>query len=274
MGGLKDWTSAVLLYGTDPTGAPALVAVDADGNIVAVIYGSYAGTLHQIATDAHGRMLSVPYIPEGCFAEGEVVWMDDFRRGLGLWTIGGAGVGTGVWLVADRSLHSGYCAYLQAGQGVAGSAIIEADFASSITILNGVETLVSFDPNVGYFQFGQDYYDGANRKLFAVQHHLDDGELYYCDENGNWTLFDDTVFVDQTYKTLVHYKLVFDYATLKFKHLRVGKSTVDMTGLSGYTAASALGEHMAIQLLIHSLAGVWGTAWVDAVLSTQNEPET
>lgn len=136
----------------------------------------------------------------------------------------------------------------------------------------GLEASFAIGGHVGIIAVGMGLYDGTNFAIFSVRYLPPTDKWQYLDSAGAWVdLFTSMVLYESP--TIFHtLKIVADYENGEYFYIIVNEREQGLSGIAGRT-----GEQVAIpSLVIYSTVinddTNIGTAYLDDVIVTQNEP--
>jgi len=295
--GNPDYTQNVKIIGRDPSGNPVAVAVDADGNIVAVLKGEYQGTLKTLATDEDGRIIAVITDPENIWGvrpvigntelaarlkspvyferNGQVIFIEDFSEGKDRWTLDTIATGGALELIAGKTAIGGYALKVVSGTGTTPEtyALTYLPYPTT-TGKFGIEAHFRPDQYTSALIITIALWTGSWLWQWSIIWYMSDGSIYYLDENGNNV--DTGQDVGAAYgETLFHaMKLVIDLDTGKYTRLYINPTQIDLSNFTGYKTSSSLTPVMALKVGGAGTATDSSDILVDTVIATILEPDT
>lgn len=290
---VEDWTQLIQLMG-QYAGTPTLVAVDAAGNIIAIMKGEYGGALKTLATDAGGRLIAILTDPEDisgvfrqmglaelasrlgypgtCDRRGDLLWFTTFENGLQGALISSDHADSKGYLSTNRALHGAYSVRLDprgaANAYVNWSRVFHWPVAGRL----GVELALSTDTNPLYVTISMFYYDGTDYWL---------GRIRYDPATGNWLIIPSSgvntvilagFYLQQGPSAWHAIKLVIDVDTKEYVRVVIGRNSIDLSAYDLYTAASAAIGQLEIRIQCDASAAMSEAIHIDGVIITQNEP--
>ena len=289
---VPDWTQLIQLMG-QYAGTPTLVAVDAVGNIVAVMKGEYAGTLKSIAVDAAGRVIMIPTDPAdvwgnaismgnaelvarltglgGYDRRGNAIFFDIFDAGLAKGSPVVYGTGAAVEISTASARYGGYSLKLTAGSDSSREAGFQYYLPYPIFSKVGFETSFTVGTNTTYFTIHLNLYDGSTYYSAGVRFDEDNSKVQYLSGAAGWqdlitgvTLYE----LSKAYHTL---KMVIDLASGKYHRVFLDGWSWTAGDLSFYSEASVLGKRFLGHVRHYGAAGTNAVSYIDGVIITQNE---
>ncbi|NVM22454.1 MAG: hypothetical protein HWN68_11820 [Desulfobacterales bacterium] len=293
---LEDFTRAFLLKAHDPENEIITVKADDKGNLVIVAKGAFAGLLKTLATDEDGRILMIPYDPEniwgesvgvgnaelasrlqsarGYYRRGETFLLEDFRRGMGMWT-GDSYLGTGTQsLSTEYSEFGGFAVKLYTGINVSDYCSIAGYIPAPLNTKVGLQANVFSDESVSELhllggRYYQDTFQGFGLRLDPV-----DDKIYYFNSAGGWTDTGETYSYGHYWPNFMPHKVIVDLEINEYLRARIGHKTIDLTGIALRNVEIEATEGFTSEVLIYPVDTENATAYVDAIIVTQNEPAT
>lgn len=211
--------------------------------------------------------------PVTYFRGGQVIWLTDFRNGLGNVQPIATGADAKVALCSDTWHFGGASVLLASGTGLNDHATLMKGFALPDTNVIGLSTLVAFGlGDEDYRHTFTHMVSGVARK-FGVRFYLPDKKLYVLTEGDNWT--DTGVLVPwDPYRYLYHHvKLSVRIDTFGYIGLWYDNNFLD---LSDYTYYTGIGSDLPILYVSfdnYSIQDMITLAYVDSIILTYNERE-
>lgn len=277
----------------DDSGVLTTIVLE-DGKIVSVLQGDDDGTLRTItldsegrlsafvidSTDAWGRMLTIGNAelavrlgsPVHYDRRGEVVFVEDFEHGRGLWTITDSGGGADAALDPTMGLTSGYCAKLTGGTGGAGVTRILMERGIAPTGRMGLEFAFSLGTAAANVRGGFTYQDASGTWSAGARYvqATDDLEIY--NDAGGWTKVDDVGHASLAAMSYNVLKVVIDLATHKYERALYNAQEIDLTAYGYYQVGASTGAVMQTWVTAESRAAQNDVVYVDDIIVTLAEP--
>lgn len=290
---VEDWTQLIQLMG-QYAGTPTLVALDASGNIVAVMKGEYAGDLKTLATDADGRLIAILTDPEdvwGTFRQmglaelaasltpvkrydrrGDVIFVDSFEKGMGSWVGATYGTGAAVNLSSKVALFGGISLSLTTGSDGAQAAKASLQLPYPVESKAGLEYSFTHHPNLVYHYFHFYQRDGATRYEYIVRFDIQNGLLSVRTPGPAWTQFASGVTLDTGQDQFHAAKLVADCVNFKYMRFLFNDTSYDLSAYAPYSVAEVVAAYVQAAIQVDGPAGSNLEAFMDNVIVTVNEP--
>jgi len=269
------------------------MAVDSDGFITAVLKGAYGEALRTIGLDAEGRITAYILDDESQWGDvikvgnaemaarlgspvaydwrGKVVWLTDFRSGLGGMKSSASGVGASVTLDPTHFVSGGYSAKIVGGS----SGTLESYLAASIdvppTARIGLYARWCSDSYFDFLDLLMEITDGTRFYEATLRYDKDAAKLYYLDDEQAFQLLVDQAFItdDSAWHGL---KLVVDIGASTYSRCLAGNSEHDMSELAMRSLTSGASQSLFCGVQIHSHSGNNEYCWVDSMIITVGEP--
>lgn len=204
---------------------------------------------------------------------GNVIWFDDFSKGLAAW-IGADAGGTGgsCVLSPDEPEWPPFSAKLTAGRSANGWARLVKYLAPPVAGRLGIEISVNFKTQFDYFQMFLQFWDGTTTQQGSIFISDTDSKIYYLDADNNrvelGAITSQILDIDY-YNSL---KLVVDFSTTEYVRFLLNRVSYDMSGIELYNWVGGASPQMWLYMIIWSRSGENDYCYVDAVIATQNEP--
>lgn len=292
---VPDWTQLIQLMG-QYDGTPTLVAVDASGNIVAIMKGEYAGALKSIAVDAAGRVIMIPTDPVDVWGNaismgnaelaaifsfvkrydrrGLVVYPDGFDQGLSGWEKVTSGTGAKIEHSTSQAFSPPFSCELTAGSDSERYARISRHLPFPVAGKIGLEFSFTLDPETDHIRASIGWYDGTYVRGWTVNYDLPNTTLSCGGADGQHTDLKTDLSLrvdDEQFHTI---KLVADLEDEEFSRVLCNALSYTPTTAAIGKGADATHAHLVIIIWHYSVAApaVNPNIWVDNVIVTQNEP--
>lgn len=293
---VPDWTQLIQLMG-QYEGTPTLVAVDEDGNIVAIMKGEYAGTLKSIAVDAAGRVIMIPTDPADVWGNaismgnaelaavfsfvkrydrrGMVVFPEGFEGGLSSWVPIESGTGAAVRHSAKQSFSPPYSCELVAGSTGDRYAGLERYLPFPVVGKIGLQASFTLDPETEHVRLILSWYDGTTRRTWAVNYDLPDTSLGCGAGDGQHTILKSDLSLRVSDTQFHTFKFVADLENEAYVRVLCNSLSYTPTGAVISKAADATGPCLVIYIRNYSISSpaTNPNIWVDNIILTQMEPD-
>jgi len=240
------------------------------GIALVVIAGMLFSMTSYDRPDWSPEKIEVSLRPNLLYPSGAQIFQDSFDSPTLKWFIinnTGAvcGLSTATAFNGDGSLK------LQTGTNI-GSYSTASRYLSSITSEKiGADLWVNF-PNFADYEFRLWIftYTGTKRSDFGVKYSASTNKWYYYDSATNWIELSDTTFTmkGNTYR-YNHIKLIVDAKEGKLLRLYVADSSIDLSEVPAWTAASASTAEIVIRLDALPLAANNRSLYVDEFVLTE-----
>ena len=277
----------------DPT-SDNYIAIDADGYIAAVLKATYSGTLKNVACDDQGRIIMIPTDPADVWGNaismgnaelaaclspakrfdrrGNVYYLTSFEEGLGGWQTDSDGTGALVVVSAAEAKSGAYSVKMVGGSSGERFAEIRHTGPLPVSGKIGFECSFRLVSNVDDIDFEISVYDGTNWLKGIIRYDDYYNNLYYWSSTETWGNI--ALGVDLFHGTSCFHtvKLVVDLPNQKYVRVILNEVEYDLSSVSLYKIASDVTPVMYCYVDILSHVVTNGTAYVDDVILTQNEP--
>lgn len=259
-----------VLRGQGPTGLQT-VKVDEDGRLSAFVIDS---------SDAWGRLLGVGNAelavrlgsPVAYDRRGQVVFVENFEHGWGLWSITYQGADYAHALDPTTSMSGGYSFKLTAGNASGAYAGINMIRALAPTGKMGLEFVFSINALLNYVGGRLVIVDGARMYTAEVRYGLATNRLELWNHSGAFESPVATAPVTPgkgRYSTL---KFVIDTATQKYERVLFNDVETDLTAYSYYDDGVVLAKRIEVEITNYGRVGNNDIAYIDDIIVTLAEP--
>lgn len=294
IGPAPDWTNVTWLIG-NYEGTPTLMAVDDEGNMVAVMKGWDGTDLTTLLTDEDGRLIAILTDPEDVWGtyqhmglaelaarlgslvsydrRGNVVWLTDFTHGLQGVTPGVDNVASTVRITPLTSYVGGFSLEFDPRAAASSYGNYRRVLYPLIGGKVGAEFTFSFQPDPVAITFRIQYFDGDYRYP---------GEVTYTVADKDWTVLDDAsddvlvlenAEVQTGYESWHTLKVVIDTVTKKYHRLLIDGDVVDVSDISLLTVADTGLGVIDVKFEVQGSATAHAPGYLDSIIVTQNEPD-
>jgi len=287
-----DWQKAVEFVGKHNSDL-VTIAVDADGNLYAVLQGEYAGTLKTVKLDDEGRISAfvvdsvdawgnllevgnaelaarIVRLPVSYDRRGQVLYWSDFSDGLGAWFFNSSGEGGGS-LRETRALQGGYCPELtltSAGQGDASLGLILPPVPTIARL--GFSGFFALSAPPDYWRMRVRLFQDLVYTTTYVRATSADGKLWICNDAGGETEVG-TWNTRRPGLDVWHYcKLAIDVENAHYIRLLIDGTEIDLSSHACYQATTDL-SYLEIMFRVYDAAGVDATVLFDCPAVTVRE---
>lgn len=269
--GNPDFTKSVKLHGVDENGNLVTVLLDSQGNIQAVLKGSYGGTLIPVALDSQGAIIArLREIPQFS-PKGRVVWYDGFECGIGKWEFDSAPEGGSFTLSTTVVRTGGYAGYIQTAGTSPNTAWINHRFVYPGDTGFGVEFSFTNLAQNSRFSIYLYIHNGDQEYQMELQYRFDDEYLYILNENADYV----QIAGPLTFRRNVEYfhtmKLAVNPANGAYIYALLDDTEVDLTGQNGWNVSSTTYRYIDVTLLLHNTLNVIADSYFDDVIITLDE---
>lgn len=169
---------------------------------------------------------------------GSVIWMDDFRSGIGAITVGSEGTGGFAKLTTDKCYHGGYDLLLSAGSTSVKTAYLYKYFSHISVERIGIEYGVAYIDAFDRIIVGIIRFDGVNAYTARLKIDYANTKLQYYDSAG---LYQDIGSIQPFLsgeKAFNIFKLVVDFTAVEYIRLMYNNTIYKLPGIAFKTAAN------------------------------------
>lgn len=294
--GFPDWTRAVLLTGQDSEGNFVTVQVEPGGQLWMLMKGLdlTTGEIETVglddkgrisafvidSSDAWGQILAVGNAelaarqgsPVSFDRRGQVIEVQNFANGWGIWSGGGVGALNAYALDPTRSVSGGYSVKLTSGQGEDGAAVVGGIVPTLPDTVAGLAARVSINAEAKYIVVEMHYHDGAYYHRVQWRWDVELGKLEVYDEDGNWQTVETDLQFYHNPALFNYIKLVADFDRDYYVRGLFNSIEKDLSAYPVWKEESGLGEALTCKVWVCSLDGYNDIVYVDSVVVTVNEP--
>jgi hypothetical protein len=205
---------------------------------------------------------------------GDVIALEDFSQGGGMYNVGGIGVGEAGYLSCGGALSGGLCLALESGIG-AGSyeEVYRYQYAPVVGGI-GMEIWVSPDALLDHLIPEMIVYDGANQCDYQVRYNHLTGKLSVWDAGGVWRVIGTPGVINIGYGIYTPIKMVVDTGARQYVRVLFGDKAYDASAHGGRVTASAIVACLLARCAVYSVVPGGAIVKVDNWILTQNEPVT
>ena len=202
---------------------------------------------------------------------GSVIWMEDFRSGVGSLTVGSSGTGGFAKITADNAFRGGYDLLLSAGSTVVKNAYFWKYFTHTNIEKIGVEYGVAFIDAFSYIDFSIVRYTGSIAYTARIKLDYADDKIQYYDSAGAWQdidVLDPFLSGDKAFNLV---KLVVDFDAVEYVRLMYNNHIYSLAGIAFQSAASASDQQTFIDFTVFGTGAAAQEVQVSHVIITAGE---
>jgi hypothetical protein len=233
--------------------------------------GKYVNTQFYPLDDL-GELAARLWSPVTYDRRGAVIWMTDFRFGIG--DVGPAATGTGSTVALSASVYEAppFSCVLQSGTASGASASIERRMAVPVSKRVGFAASYRFGANVSQLNHDLWYYDGAALNYSYLLLDCDADVLQVrTAESGLVTLLSPLPDLRTGYY-FSHVKLVADLSTMALVRAVFDDHEYDLAGYTMATTPSTDAPNLRCRIFNQGYSGSAATVNADNLIITANEP--
>jgi len=295
--GAPDHTKITLLKGAAPDGSLVTLAVDASGNILAVLKGEYGGVLKTVQTDVNGLLLAKIYDPDDIFGvagtiglgelaarlgstmnfdrRGQIVWYDDFEAPVLKWNVVTSGIGASATLSTANAFLKSQAVKLVAGSDASCSVMIEKHVSLQAAARIGLECAIGYNVALQPTQVAIqiDFYNNSVQHAAQAVWDIALSKIWLMNGyNSNWVEIASNVPALAQNLTYTKFKLVADFAAGKYVRLMYGSTSIDISAYDIPTTATTDPTNLRMSIKNTGAPGANHECWIDDGTLTYREP--
>ena len=203
---------------------------------------------------------------------GNVIFIEDFERGIASWHKAAEGTGANAFITAEQARSGAFSCKLIGGKDGNKSMKINRKFPYPVLNRYGVEFSILFEAHTTAIHFALARHDGTNEHQFRIRYDPDDGTLKCYDGAAVFTQFADDVYLAQAYSPFNTFKLIVDLVNDRYGYLIVNERTFDLTEYEPYIFETPDSPNIRFDIILYSDTGYNGFSYIDDIIITQNEP--
>lgn len=204
---------------------------------------------------------------------GDVIFLEDFSKGLTRWETTLIGVGAAAAIANDRFRTSGFSCKLTTGSTLTGEAAIYRYFGVPIYSRIGLEVSFSVGTPAGILIFYIRVHTGTEYHQWQARYNVGTGVLEFWDIVTGW--WHDVGFGYTLYNTSTEFhtlKLVGDFDTNKYVRLMLDDFSIDLSGFDCLITPNVANPYMQTTVEVYPVPVANQNYWLDDIIVTQNEP--
>lgn len=202
---------------------------------------------------------------------GQLVWMDDFRHGIGAWLVTRTNANLDAYPSATYWESGGASCMLQPLTVTPNSVGLLKSFPYGLTDLTSVFVNVSWPLGSDTFKLYLDVYDGTNRNRMAVQYNGADDSVTVLDSDGSYATVVETVGMMYVPTSFNKIRLEVSLEDLVYRTLELNQVGYDLSAYSAYATASATNKQTQVGLVITADDSTNLLHYIDSVVIAQHE---
>lgn len=203
---------------------------------------------------------------------GHVIFSDNFREGLGAWTMEGSDATAVTCLFTGHALSSPYCVKLRNGSAGARYARMRHRLSYVYRGHCALECNVTLEPGTEYIKFGVSGSTPTSRLFFYVRLTPTTGVLAWGTDGAGWTPFATLGWVGWNVDEWHNVKLVADIETGYFIRFVWEGTAVDMSAIAGVALATAKPYNWMVYIENDADTAAQHSVYVDDVIVTIDVP--
>lgn len=203
---------------------------------------------------------------------GNLVWFEQFKYGLGNWTLATTGNGVTPVLVAYPYLYKPHAVKLAGTSGSSGTSTITATLHLPYESALGIEFAFNPDFRATEIEFYGNLYTGTNYYAFGISFRLKAGTIRVYKQGGGYnTVYEDVLGYVKTDNFHV-VKLVMDMENGLYKRLMFGTLDIDVKDISFHKGTSSTKPSLTFLIRLESTTDYDESAIIDNIVITLDEP--
>jgi len=202
---------------------------------------------------------------------GNIVWWDDFGRGMGAWFTATSGTGAAVALSTTYPHWPPFCLALTAGSTGKGYATVIRSLAPLASGRLGAEACVAFPTDWSTFDFFLQVADGTLRYQANITLSLEDQKIYYEDEDSNLVELDDLPDMVSEDGAYHHLKTVANFTDHLWIRFMLDGQSYEIPTVPLQYGTDAGYPHIDLEITLYARSGENDYCLLDGVILTQDE---
>ena len=203
---------------------------------------------------------------------GDVLYVTDFREGLGMMAYTSNGTGAGVFLVTGHSRLGAYAVNLRAGSDGARFANLHVALPFQASSCVGLECSFSLHVNSSYMRWDVYWLDGAVASYGGVVYDHVAQQLRYRTTGDVWQVLAGGVGRHASAHPEHTMKVVVDMGIHEYVRFLLDELAYDMRGIPVYVTPAPAAPYWGFAIEHYGVALQNPDSYVDSVIITQNEP--
>lgn len=203
---------------------------------------------------------------------GEIVWSDDFSKGIGRYTNLLGGANGSVTLVSFKPGLSGYNMLQQPDTTGSQYAASYVNVTSLLPNKTGLEFSVGWIYPTPFFDMYLYFYNGTTEYIYAVRLDGVNYLLYYLDQTNSFVQNVSLFRLDDPDKCDHHCKMVLDTSTGKYIRFQLDGNSYDLSNFSAFSQASASAARFTIFFVTTGNGTAAQRSYINHIILTANEP--
>lgn len=204
---------------------------------------------------------------------GNVVFMEDFEKGVGIWSTVTSGTGSEVKLVVGYGMRGRVSARLTCGSTAGAYAALYRRIEPVVPSLVGLEASLDLLQGDEEVIFRMQSHDGTYYSIYYLKYDHGTGKLYVRDETQTYQEIGDIGTPSASTSTMLTIKLVVDMVNYRYYRVIVSGREYDASAIDTYKSSSSYAFLTDVFIGNYRDTASSRTVVVDNVIVTQNEPE-
>jgi len=202
---------------------------------------------------------------------GDVIFQDDFSRGLSAWEPLDDGVGSAVLISDSTSMSAGLSVLLSTGAG--GNPWAEIYHVEMAPVLGKIGFQMGWRAyeQVDYFEWRITHYDGLKSHKFAVSYNFTTKQLFYLDNEEEWQAIPNSVLGYVSSEFFHVGKLIVDLETERYVRFYFDNESYLLEDLEPFSDTAIISPYLTVTVYVDGIAASARKTYVDNAILTQNE---
>jgi len=203
---------------------------------------------------------------------GDVIFLDDFEKGIQKWVFAGSGTGAGAVNSTESARNGEFSVKLTTGDAAGDYARLTRYSFPPVLSKIGFEISFTSDANVRHHQWGIGYYDGTNVHEGHIRFDVQNSNLQYYGDDAAWHIFATDIRVYGVTYLFHTIKLVIDIENDRYTRFLFDEKSYDLSAYALNVAGSVLLPCLGMYIEITTNIAANLSIYVDDAIITQNEP--
>lgn len=203
--------------------------------------------------------------------EGYVLLMDTFEYGHSRWSLNGIDPYEAE-ISAEWSRYGAYSLKFSVAADAGKYALMDSTFPYPVAGKYGVEFSTRVDTHISLIHVDLRFYDGVVRQKYLFYLHPINEQLYIWDRDEAYTVIVDPLPISAEGQLWHTIKVVVDMESQYFQRIIVDNAEYDLSDYRPTLFSTTVAPYASIRLQFYGHGSGAGTAYVDDVILTQNEP--
>jgi len=204
---------------------------------------------------------------------GQVVHWDSFDSGFVNSAPETNGTGASATIDGTRSRTGSHCVKLVAGSDGDRWASVYHAIPYVIPSRVGIEVSFVRQDNIESVVLSCSHDMTLEEYRFNLRYRPPEHDISYLNEDGNYTIITDDIYLSTDGRLFHTMKVVFDMTSHNYVRWMLDSHSGDLTGISGQHVVTSASPAITARIEVYGLAGTNAVMYVDDLIYTQQEPE-